>query len=435
MIVNLPIEKLEPHPDNPRKSLGDLTELANSIRQSGLMQNLTVVPAPGKPGEYRVVIGHRRLAAAKMAGLTELPCSIEPNMSETMQIATMLAENMQRNALTVADQVGGVQMMMDLGESAKAIAEKTGLSGETVRRRMRLAELQLDKLKTAEARGATIEDLIKITKIEDPEQREKLMDAAGTENFEVEHKRAYKRQRAKYALEKNRAIIEQWAKIVSKEEYQKDARKLNWIGRIELGEENPNYDKPAGRIEHAEYICVRYEDHLTVYMVCGKTENDQTAAEQMRMEAEKKKRQVRIEACEAMKRLAKELRYDFIKNHFRGGGAYITAAAEFARDALMIKDSFGLDSRSKEMYNKIIGDRPLPNPALEVAVAAYCTMEQWYNTLGYSSWDGKFAKQEKLDVLYANLKKLGYQMSDEEIAWQQGKHPCFFDPVESGDEQ
>ena len=431
MIVNMPIEKLEPHPDNPRKSLGDLTELANSIRQSGLMQNLTVVPAPGKPGEYRVVIGHRRLAAAKMAGLTEVPCSIEPNMSETMQIATMLAENMQRNALTVADQVGGVQMMMDLGESAKAIAEKTGLSGETVRRRMRLADLQLDKLKTAEARGATIDDLLRIAKIEDPEQREVLMDTAGTDNFEVLYKRAYKRQRAKRALEENRAKIEQWAKIVSKEEYEKDARTLNWIGRIELGEENPNYNKPAGRIEHAEYICVRYEDHLTVYMAREKPENDQATAEQMHMEAERKKRQARIEACEAMKKLAKELRYDFIKNHFRGGGAYITAAAEFARDALMIKEVSCFDSESNKMYGKIIGDRPLPNPALEVAAAAYCSLEQWYSTLGYSSWNGEFEKNKKLDVLYDNLNKLGYQMSDEEIEWQQGKHPCFFDPTEN----
>lgn len=431
MIVNLPIDKLEPHPDNPRKSLGDLTELANSIRQSGLMQNLTVVPAPGKPGEYRVVIGHRRLAAAKMAGLTELPCSIEPNMSETMQIATMLAENMQRNALTVADQVDGVQMMMDLGESAKAIAEKTGLSSETVRRRMRLADLQMDKLKTAEARGATIEDLLKITKIEDPKQREELMDAAGTENFEVVHKRAYKRQRAKCALEENRAKIEQWAKIVSKEEYAKDARTLVWIGRIELGEEKPNYDRPAGESEHTEYICVRYEDHLTVYKVCEKPENDQTTAEWMRMETERKKRQTRIEACDAMKNLAKELRLDFIKNHFRGGGAYITAAAEFARDVLMIKDVSCFDSKANEMYGKIIGDRPLPNPALEVAAAAYCSLEQWYSTLGYSSWNGEFEKNKKLDVLYDGIKKLGYQMSDEEIAWQQGKHPCFFDQTEN----
>lgn len=435
MIVNLPIDKLEPHPDNPRKSLGDLTDLANSIRQSGLMQNLTVVPAPGKPGEYRVVIGHRRLAAAKMAGLTELPCSIEPNMSETMQIATMLAENMQRNALTVADQVGGVQMMMDLGESAKAIAEKTGLSSETVRRRMRLADLQMDKLKTAEARGATIDDLLRIAKIEDTEQREQLMNAAGTENFGAECKRAENAQRAKKALEDNRATIEQWAKIITREEFNADQRMFSWIRRIELTEKDPDFGRPSGTGDDAEYVCVMSHDYLAVYRAIRKPENGKMTEEQMRAEIEKKKRQERLDACEAMKKWAKELRMDFMQNHFLGGGAYIKAAAEFAKDALMVEDTFGFDSKKKEMYNKIIGDRPLPNLALEVAAAAYCALENWYNTLGYSTWDGRICKNKKLDVLYANLKKLGYQMSDEEIEWQQGKHTCFLDPQESGAEQ
>lgn len=431
MIVNLPIDKLEPHPDNPRKSLGDLTELANSIRQSGLMQNLTVVPAPGKPGEYRVVIGHRRLAAATMAGLMEVPCSIEPNMSEAMQIATMLAENMQRNALTVADQVGGVQMMIDLGESANAIAEKTGLSRETVRRRIRLADLQPDKLKTAEARGATIDDLLRIAKIEDTEQREKLMNAAGTENFGAECKRAENAQRAKKAFEENREKIEQWAKIITREEFNADQRMFSWIKRIELAEKDPDFNRPSGAGDNAEYVCILSHDYLTVYRAIQKPENGKMTEEQMRAEKEKERQQERTAACDAMKNWAKELRLDFMQNHFLGGGAYIKAAAEFAKDALMVKNTIVFDSEAEEMYNKIIGDRPLPNLALEVAAAAYCALEQWYNNLGYSTWDGKICKNKKLDVLYSNLKKLGYQMSDEEIAWQQGKHPCFFDPTEN----
>ncbi|MBO6269431.1 MAG: ParB N-terminal domain-containing protein [Clostridium sp.] len=72
----LPIENLLPHPLNPRKDLGDLTELADSIRAQGVLQNLTVVPEPLEgPDKYRILIGHRRHAAAKLAGLTELPCS------------------------------------------------------------------------------------------------------------------------------------------------------------------------------------------------------------------------------------------------------------------------------------------------------------------------------------------------------------------------
>ena len=105
MITNIPRSKLEPHPDNPRKDLGDLTDLAASIKRSGVLQNLTAVPSPDHPDMYRIVIGHRRHAAAGLAGVDELPCAIE-DMSYADQVATMLAENMQRNDLTIADQVG-----------------------------------------------------------------------------------------------------------------------------------------------------------------------------------------------------------------------------------------------------------------------------------------------------------------------------------------
>lgn len=74
-IKYIPVSKLWRHPDNPRKDLGDVTELAESIKVNGVLQNLTVVPLIGEitkkwDGEsYRVIIGHRRLAAAKLAGL------------------------------------------------------------------------------------------------------------------------------------------------------------------------------------------------------------------------------------------------------------------------------------------------------------------------------------------------------------------------------
>ena len=67
------INELFPHPNNPRKDLGDLTELSASIKENGVMQNLTVVRNSTALDAYTVVIGHRRLAAAKLAGLETLP--------------------------------------------------------------------------------------------------------------------------------------------------------------------------------------------------------------------------------------------------------------------------------------------------------------------------------------------------------------------------
>ena len=109
-IIMIKIDYLRHHPDNPRKDLGDLTELTASIKANGILQNLTVVFADpdrlseedSKSGYHLmwVVIGNRRMEAAKAAGLTELPCSIR-EMDHQEQIATMLQENMQRSDLTV----------------------------------------------------------------------------------------------------------------------------------------------------------------------------------------------------------------------------------------------------------------------------------------------------------------------------------------------
>ena len=140
-IFMIPIGSLLHHPKNPRQDLGDLTELADSIRARGVMQNLTVVKCPEEEGKYWVVIGNRRLEAARMAGLDSLPCSVA-EMDEKEQLATMLMENMQRQDLTVYEQAQGFQMMMDLGFTQKEISEKTGFSESTVRNRLKLTKFK-----------------------------------------------------------------------------------------------------------------------------------------------------------------------------------------------------------------------------------------------------------------------------------------------------
>ena len=145
-MIYIPIEELYPHPDNPRKDVGDVAELAESIKSKGVMQNLTVVKGRHyvMDGEsrydsaegYTVIIGHRRMAASKLAGLTELPCVVV-QMDYKDQIATMLLENMQRSDLTMYEQAQGFQMMIDLGETQTKIAERTGFSQTTVSKRLK----------------------------------------------------------------------------------------------------------------------------------------------------------------------------------------------------------------------------------------------------------------------------------------------------------
>lgn len=177
-IVWIDIKAIYPHPDNPRKELGTLTELTESIKKNGIMQNLTVVPHAEKDGKFTVVIGHRRLAAARAAGLKTVPCIVS-DMDERQQICTMLEENMQRTDLTIPEQAYGFQMMLDLGETAKSISEKTGFAETTVRHRLEIAKLDRKILETnLKGEGnyqLGINDLIELEKIKDIETRNKLV--------------------------------------------------------------------------------------------------------------------------------------------------------------------------------------------------------------------------------------------------------------------
>lgn len=184
LMMPLPVDKLIPHPDNPRKDLGDLTELADSIKANGIFQNLTVVPADADCETFTVVIGHRRLAAAKLAGLKEVPCVIA-NMDAKEQVRTMLLENMQRSDLTVYEQAQGFQMMLDMGDSVEEIAAKSGFSKATVRRRVKMLELDQGTLKTVSERQLSLTDFDELAKIEDTKARNACLSEIGTSNFKL----------------------------------------------------------------------------------------------------------------------------------------------------------------------------------------------------------------------------------------------------------
>lgn len=187
-ITMLPVAELYPHRDNPRKELGDLTELAESIKANGVMQNLTVIPIEEAEPDtdrqgYTVIIGHRRLEAAKRAGLNEVPCVIT-HMDRAKQLSTMLLENIQRSDLTVYEQAQGFQLMMDMGSTVKEISALSGFSEKTVKHRLEIAKLDGSKIKLAnEDRQLSLADFAELEKVEDIKKRNELIDYLGTSNF------------------------------------------------------------------------------------------------------------------------------------------------------------------------------------------------------------------------------------------------------------
>ena len=180
MIQEIELSKLKNHPMNVRRTYADIDELADSIKKNGVMQNLTVIPDPDQEGCYLVVIGNRRLLAAQKAGLQTVPCQIT-DMDQKTVAETMLLENMQRNDLSIIDQAYGFQLCLDLGDTPADIAEKTGLSKQTVKHRIEIARLDEDSLERRYNDPnfqLTMKDLIALEKIKNVDKRNEILNSA-----------------------------------------------------------------------------------------------------------------------------------------------------------------------------------------------------------------------------------------------------------------
>ena len=187
-MAEMPIEWIHPHPKNPREQLTDIDELVQSVKAHGIMQNLTVVPdgneEPGMKPSFTVIIGHRRLEAAKRAGLETVPVTIAKNLTDQDIQQIMLVENMQRKDLTPLEEAKGIQMCLDLGIPEATLAEKTGFSKATIKSRRTLLKFSEENVRTAFIGGASIQDFIDLDKIEDPKLRnDLLMNSIGTGTF------------------------------------------------------------------------------------------------------------------------------------------------------------------------------------------------------------------------------------------------------------
>ena len=107
----IPVEQIRPNPEQPRKALGDLRELSESIRQKGVLEPLLVRFIP-REDCYYIISGERRYHAARAAGLREVPC-IEKSADDAETLEIALIENMQRKDLTPFEEADGLQRLAD----------------------------------------------------------------------------------------------------------------------------------------------------------------------------------------------------------------------------------------------------------------------------------------------------------------------------------
>lgn len=136
----IPIDFVEPNPEQPRREFGDLSELSASIKEKGVLEPLLVVKGPER-SKYMIIAGERRWRASRLAGLKEVPC-IEMDLDEHGIAEIALIENLQRKDLTVWEEADGLAALAEkFGYKHDEIAQKISKSRSTVTEFMTIAGL------------------------------------------------------------------------------------------------------------------------------------------------------------------------------------------------------------------------------------------------------------------------------------------------------
>ena len=444
----IPVGQLQHHPENPRMDLGDLTELAESIRVNGVLQNLTVVPSETEKDVYLVVIGNRRMEAAKKAGLAEVPCVVS-FMNHREQIATMLEENMQRSDLTVYEQAQGFQMMMDLGFTAKEISEKTGFSEKTVGRRLKMAELDKETFEKACAKQITIDDLDKLGKIKSVKQRNAILKNFGDSNYNWEVNRALQTQKAhemrpeamKRIREEKLEKLPDGERYSSKYNklYQKTLRLYDWDGKEDF--------IPKAKEGEKLFYCA---DETTIEFY---VKEPKKKAEPVKKTAEEIEREKQIDlawkTADRITKSAAEMRNNFVQEMtVKPSNAMqmlrwtiIAAMSDMMyhnyNTGTNLRKTMGIEGTYTWDYVDGIEKALMEITQSEWPVYIQILFEglpekiEQYESFadGYRKAMPKYKRNTRLEQCYKWLTEFGYEMSTEEIQMMAGTHPVFQEAI------
>ena len=140
-VQEIPVGDLDTNPDQPRQTFDDesIAQLADSIRDQGVLQPLLVVPFSG--GRYRIIAGERRYRAGRLAGLETLPCIVK-DIDVVRQMEIALIENLQREDLNPLEAAKGIQALMkQCGYTQEKVSARLGKSRPAVANLLRMLTL------------------------------------------------------------------------------------------------------------------------------------------------------------------------------------------------------------------------------------------------------------------------------------------------------
>ena len=173
-----------PNPNQPRKefALDKLVELAQSISENGVLQPLTVSMETGKPV---LIAGERRLRAARIAGLREVPC-VEVEADERQRRVLALVENLQREDMNCFETAEGIRELMDTYELTQCeAAQQLGYSQSAVANKLRLLRLPPEERQILLAAGLTERHARALLRLDVREMRRHALDRMIKEKMTV----------------------------------------------------------------------------------------------------------------------------------------------------------------------------------------------------------------------------------------------------------
>jgi ParB/RepB/Spo0J family partition protein len=177
-VVELPVEAIDETEEarNSRRSYDQtrLNELANSIREHGVLQPILVTPVGDR---YRVIAGNRRLKAAIRAGLRTIPALVKTHVDEHKQFFLNLVENVQRVELSGKERLEAIRLLAASGLGVREISRGTGISAGTISRWLRIADRPL-LARALEEERLDIARAMALAVVKDEAELRRLIDVA-----------------------------------------------------------------------------------------------------------------------------------------------------------------------------------------------------------------------------------------------------------------
>jgi ParB/RepB/Spo0J family partition protein len=219
LYAELRVDQLAVHPKNPRTDLGsdaDMAELADSIRSRGVLEPLVVVPcteptdAAASDVTHWVLMGQRRLTAARLAERATVPCIVRADLVDhTDALVDMLVENLHRAELSPVEEADAYRQLELEGLDVAEIARRTGRGRPTVEGRLKLLQLPEATRGRVHAREITLDQAADLAAfVEHPDLYKALEATAGTPNWRYQLERSRQNVARRTAAARVRADLQ-----------------------------------------------------------------------------------------------------------------------------------------------------------------------------------------------------------------------------------